>query len=218
MDSAQTVIEKVRRALGRSATPAQVPAPPEIPDTVARLVHSNIGLAELFETRAVKQHMIAEPVSADELVEKTAAFLRERKCRRVMLSDTELLRKFELGDQLDEQGFEARYWSGITADAAYDYDAGVTEVDYAVAETGTLVIRHRPEHGRLLSLVPFVHVAVVQPKQIVPDLIDLFEILAREGVGSGVTMISGPSKTADIEMNTVTGVHGPNVVRVFVLQ
>jgi L-lactate dehydrogenase complex protein LldG len=218
MDSAQTVIEKVRRALGRTTTPAQVPAPPAIPDTVARLVHSNIGLAELFETRAVKQHMIAEPVSADELVEKTAAFLRERKCRRVMLSDTELLRKFELGDQLDEQGFEARYWSGITSDAAYDYDAGVTEVDYAVAETGTLVIRHRPEHGRLLSLVPFVHVAVVQPKQIVPDLIDLFEILAKDGVGSGVTMISGPSKTADIEMNTVTGVHGPNVVRVFVLQ
>jgi L-lactate dehydrogenase complex protein LldG len=218
MDSAETVIEKVRRALGRTTTPAQVPAPPEIPDTVARLVHSTIGLAELFETRAIKQHMIAEPVSADELVEKLVGFLRERKCRRVMLSDTELLRKFEVGDQLDEQGFEARYWSGITADGAYDYDAGVTEVDYAVAETGTLVIRHRPEHGRLLSLVPFVHVAVLQPKQIVPDLIDLFETLAKEGVGSGVTMISGPSKTADIEMNTVTGVHGPNVVRVFVLQ
>jgi L-lactate utilization protein LutC len=185
---------------------------------VARLVHSNIGLAELFETRAIKQHMVAEPVSADELVDKTVAFLRERKCRRVMLSDTPLLQKFEVGDQLDEQGFEARYWSGITADAAYDYDAGVTEVDYAVAETGSLVIRHRPEHGRLLSLVPFVHVAVLDPKKIVPDLIDLFEILAKEGIGSGVTMISGPSKTADIEMNTVTGVHGPNVVRVFVLQ
>ena len=218
MEAAQTVIDKVRRALGRTATPAQVPAPPEIPDTVARLVHSTIGLAELFETRAIKQHMIAEPVSADELVEKLVSFLRERKCKRVMLSDTELLRKFEVGDQLDEQGFEARYWSGITADGAYDYDAGVTEVDYAVAETGTLVIRHRPEHGRLLSLVPFVHVAVLQPKQIVPDLIDLFETLAKDGVGSGVTMISGPSKTADIEMNTVTGVHGPNVVRVFVLQ
>ena len=53
------VIARVRRALGRSATPSEVPPPPEIPDTVARLVHSNIGLAELFVTRAVKQHMIA---------------------------------------------------------------------------------------------------------------------------------------------------------------
>jgi L-lactate dehydrogenase complex protein LldG len=216
--SAHPVIEKVRRALGRTADSPPPPAPPDIPDTIARLVHSNIGLAELFETRAVKQHMIAEPVSAEELPDKLAEFLRERKCRRVMISDTPLLRKMEVGDQLDERGFEARYWSGITADGAYEYDAGLTEVDYAVAETGTLVIRHRPEHGRLLSLVPFVHVAVVQPKNFVPDLIDLFEILAKEGTGSGVTMISGPSKTADIEMNVVTGVHGPNVVRVYVLQ
>lgn len=212
------VLQSVRRALGRSGSAPTPPAPPEIPDTVARLVHSNIGLAELFETRAIKQHMVAEPVSADDLTEKIAGFLRERKCRRVMLSDTPLLQKLEVGDQLDERGFEARYWSGITADGAYDYDAGVTEVDYAIAETGTLVIRHRPEHGRLLSLVPFVHVAIVQPKNFVADLIDFFEILAKDGVGSGVTMISGPSKTADIEMNVVTGVHGPNVVRVFVLQ
>jgi L-lactate dehydrogenase complex protein LldG len=94
----------------------------------------------------------------------------------------------------------------------------VTEVDYAVAETGSLVIRHRPEHGRLLSLVPFVHVAVVEPKNFLPDLLDLMEVLRRDGVGSGVTMISGPSKTADIEMNVVTGVHGPNVVKAFVLE
>ena len=105
----------------------------------------------------------------------------------------------------------------MTADEAYDFDAGVTEVDYAVAETGTLVIRHTPAHGRLISLVPFVHVAIVEPRLFLPDLIDLFEALKKDGTGSGVTLISGPSKTADIEMNTVTGVHGPNIVKAFVL-
>jgi hypothetical protein len=93
-----SVLDQVRRALGRAATPAEVPPPPDIPDTVARLVHSNIGLAELFETRAIKQHMVAEPVSADELTDKLAAFLRERKCKRVMLSDTPLIRKLEIGE------------------------------------------------------------------------------------------------------------------------
>ena len=82
----------------------------------------------------------------------------------------------------------------MTADETYDFDAGLTEVDYAVAETGSLVIRHTPAHGRLLSLVPFVHVAIVEPRLFVPDLIDLFESLSRDGTGSGVTMISGPKQ------------------------
>ena len=118
---------------------------------------------------------------------------------------------------LRDEGFDARQWSEMSADDAYDFDCGVTDVDYAVAETGTVVIRHRPEHGRLLSLVPFVHVAIVEPKCMVPDLIDLFAVLKQDGTGSGVTLISGPSKTADIEMNTVIGVHGPNIVKAFVL-
>ena len=214
----QTVLEKVRRSLGRASTPGSVPPPPKIDEPIARLVSSDIGLADLFITRASAMKMIATPISVDDLLEQMAAFLRERQCTRVMLSDTSLLTRLGVARYLKEQGFDARTWAEITPDEAYDFDAGVTDVDYAVAESGSLVIRHRPEHGRLISLVPFVHIAVVEPKSFLPDLIDLFERLAKEGVGGGVTMISGPSKTADIEMNVVTGVHGPNVVRAFVLQ
>ena len=191
--------------------------PPAIDEPVTRLVHSDIGLGELFVQRASAMKMIATPISVDDLLPAMSGFLRERQCARVMLSDTPLLARLSVRDYLKSQGFDARGWSEITPDEAYDFDAGVTDVDYAVAETGSLVIRHRPEHGRLISLVPFVHVAVVEPKNFLPDLLDLFERLAKEGVGGGVTMISGPSKTADIEMNVVTGVHGPNVVKAFVL-
>ena len=218
MQPTHDVIEKVRRSLGRTGPLTARPVPPKIDEPVARLVYSDIGMAELFEKRAGAQKMLVSLLSVDDLLAQMAAFLRETKSKRVMLSDTPLLKRLEAGDYLDEQGFEARYWSGISADDTYDYDAGVTEVDFAVAETGSIAIRHRPEHGRLLSLVPFVHVAVVEPKHFVPDLIDLFERLRKEGCGSGVTIISGPSKTADIEMNVVTGVHGPNIVKAFVLQ
>jgi L-lactate dehydrogenase complex protein LldG len=211
------VLDKVRRSLGRTTTPASVPAPPKIDEPIARLVHSDIGLAELFIQRASALKMIATAISVDDVLSEMADFLREKQCSRVMLSDTPLLTKLDVAEFLKGKGFDARRWSEISPDEAYDFDAGITDVDYAVAETGSLVIRHRPEHGRLISLVPFVHVAVVEPRSFLPDLIDLFERLAKEGIGGGVTMISGPSKTADIEMNVVTGVHGPNVVRAFVL-
>src|SRR5205807_9270372 len=135
-----------------------------------------------------------------ELLPKLADFLRQKQCQKVMLSATPLLTKLGVADHLSRDGFHARTWDRMTADEAYDFDAGVTDVDYAVAETGTLVVRHSPVHGRLLSLVPFVHVALVEPKTILPDLVDLFEALSRDGTGGGVTLISGPSKTADIEM------------------
>ena len=217
LDSSNAVMERVRRALGRTASLPTPPIPPEIDEPVARLVYSNIGLPELFQKRATEMKMLVEAVSVDELLPKLAGFLREQKVKSAMLSATELLTRLGARQYLSENGFLARDWRDMTADEAYDFDAGITEVDYAVAETGTIAIRHRPEHGRLLSLTPFVHVAIVQPSNFVADLIDLFETLARDGAGSGVTLISGPSKTADIEMNTVTGVHGPNVVKAFVL-
>jgi len=211
------VLDRVRQALGRAGPSKTPPPPPAIDEHLARLVHSAFGLPELFMKRAGEMKMLVEPVRVDEVVARIGVFLAEQKCRRIMLSDTPLLTRLGAADALAGAGFDVRRWADMTADEAYDFDAGVTDVDYGVAETGTLVIRHRPEHGRLISLVPFVHVAVVEPRQLVPDLIDLFDVLARDGTGSGVTMISGPSKTADIEMNTVTGVHGPNVVKAFVL-
>lgn len=216
--SPHPMLDKVRRSLGRSAPLASPPVPPKIDEPVARLVHSDIGLADLFVKQAGAMKVIATPISVDDLLAEMATFLRENNSKRVMLSDTPLLTRLGVARYLKEQGFDAWTWAGITPDEAYDFDAGVTDVDYAVAETGSLVIRHRKEHGRLLSLVPFVHVAVVEPKNFLPDLIDLFERLAKDGIGGGVTMISGPSKTADIEMNVVTGVHGPNIVKAFVLQ
>ena len=213
----ETVLSRVRKALGRDTALRDRPVPPPIPEPIARLVSSDIGLPELFQKRAKEMTMSVEQVRIDELLPRIAEFLREQKCNRIMLSATRLLTNLGAVHFLTEHGFQARTWRQISADEAYDFDAGVTEVDFAVAETGSLVIRHRPEHGRLLSLVPFVHIAIVEPKQMLPDTLDLFERLASEGTGSGTTIISGPSKTSDIEMTLVQGVHGPNVVKAFLL-
>lgn len=94
-------------------------------------------------------------------------------------------------------------------------DAAVTGVTAAVAETGTLVCASGPDAARGTSLVPPVHIVVVGAAQIVADLFDLFEQLGAEGaLPASLCLISGPSKTADIEGVLVTGVHGPGAVEI----
>ncbi len=184
------VLTKVRQALGRREALKVAPTPPELPEHLVRLVQSEIGLPEFFARRAEENKMHVEGVRVEELVGKVAEYLRS--------------------------AFDARTWDQMALDELYDYDCGVTDVYAAVAETGSLVIQNSPEHGRALSLVPAVHVAIVEPKNLVADLVDLFEKLGRDG--GGATIITGPSKTADIEMDLVVGVHGPGKVQIFMLR
>ena len=99
---------------------------------------------------------------------------------------------------------------------------GVTGVDYAVAETGSAVIVARPGVARLASLLPPVHVAVVTSGQVLPGLDELFVLRRRDMLRDPgrdyVNVISGPSRSADIEYTLVTGVHGPGEVHLVLVQ
>jgi L-lactate dehydrogenase complex protein LldG len=100
-------------------------------------------------------------------------------------------------------------------------DVGITSCDCAIAETGTLMMVARPGQERVASLLPPMHIAIVERRQIVPDLIDSFDMLAASGLeqlASNVTFITGPSKTGDIELQLTTGVHGPGKWRVIVVE
>jgi L-lactate dehydrogenase complex protein LldG len=100
-------------------------------------------------------------------------------------------------------------------------DIGVTSVDLAIAETGTLLMRARPGQERVASLLPPMHVAIVERSQIVPDLFDAMNFLHEQGLPnlpSNITLITGPSKTGDIELQLTTGVHGPGKWRVIIVR
>ena len=100
---------------------------------------------------------------------------------------------------------------------------GITSADYCVADTATLVMKTRPGEARSVSLVPSIHVAVIGREQIILDLEELYARLqdeflkGGEGLGRCTTFISGPSKTADIELNMVHGAHGPRALHIFVI-
>ena len=100
-------------------------------------------------------------------------------------------------------------------------EIGISSVSLAIAETGTLLLCSRPGQERLVSLLPPVHVAIVEAAQVVPDLFDAFDRLAADGLQnlpSNLVLITGPSKTGDIELTLTAGVHGPGKWHVIVVQ
>jgi L-lactate dehydrogenase complex protein LldG len=98
-------------------------------------------------------------------------------------------------------------------------ELGVTRAQWGIAETGTLVLESARERHRLVSLLPPVHVALLRAGALLGTL---GEALAATRGSTGapasrtITFVTGPSRTADIELTLVVGVHGPRELHVFV--
>jgi L-lactate utilization protein LutC len=113
--------------------------------------------------------------------------------------------------------------SGITdraelRDLCASCDVGITSADYALADTGTLVMLSSPQEARMISLLPPAHIAVVPRESILTGLDELFSVLPDPAAQtSSMVLITGPSRTADIEQILVRGVHGPGLITVLVV-
>jgi L-lactate dehydrogenase complex protein LldG len=91
-------------------------------------------------------------------------------------------------------------------------DAGITSCDALIAQTGSVLVTSRSAGGRALSALPPHHVVLARRDQLLPDLGAAFELLAQRystGYPSFISLITGPSRTGDIERILVLGAHGP---------
>lgn len=104
--------------------------------------------------------------------------------------------------------------SGPWRDEAERAAVGITVGRYAVAETGSVVLFSGPGQGRLASLLPPVQVTVVREADVLATLAELFQRLSADPLASSVAVVTGPSRSADIENDLVLGVHGPSQVHV----
>lgn len=210
-ETREALLARVRAAL-RHGT-AVVPDPPRVADALARLVPAECDLVDTFVRHATKCGMQVRIVSETELPLRVLEVLAHVGAKRVSITQP------DLAPVLREAGLEAVDGAALSYDAQFDLDASVTGVDAAVAETGSLVCTSGAGRKRGLSLIPPVHVAVVRAADVVADLLDLWPRLRSvDGLmPAGVALITGPSKTADIEGILVTGVHGPEQVFVLVV-
>ena len=104
----------------------------------------------------------------------------------------------------------------VTREAAAGAKVGISEMDWALADTGTLVQDATEVEKRLVSTLPPIHVALVGTGQLLPDLAAVLGRIQPSKAGY-LAMITGPSRTADIERVLTIGVHGPlRLIVVFV--
>ena len=101
----------------------------------------------------------------------------------------------------------------------FNYEVGVTRAQAGIAETGTLVLDSSVERNRLVSLVPPVHIAILDASRIYQTLGETLSALqSGDEVSPAITFITGPSRTADIELTLTIGVHGPQELYVIVVE
>jgi L-lactate dehydrogenase complex protein LldG len=196
--------------LGRIAAVSRRPAPP-----VTRAYRRNGTLTpgarvELFCERVAEYRAeVRRAASVAEAVDETCAALG--------------LQRLGIPSGLPVQWRPARPElvadTGLTAHELDALDGVLTGCTVAIAETGTIALTAGPREGRrALTLVPDVHVCVVEEPRIVelvPEATALLDELVRRE-RRPITLVSGPSATSDIELDRVEGVHGPRTLVVVV--
>lgn len=126
-------------------------------------------------------------------------------------------------DALERAGIEVFRTAPVADDAARavlrqtlaQCDFALVEADYAIAATGTLAMLATPERPSSLTLVPPVNVILVSIERILTDLAAAIAAIGAEAIASHrLALVTGPSRTADIEKRIVLGVHGPRELHV----
>jgi L-lactate utilization protein LutC len=247
MSERDDFLATVRSALGHGADVAPPRPPeatalsqdaPSVRRRAAAILADNEArgdelLLALARSAAEAGWTVARAGSPGEAAEYVAALARKLDATRLVRSDHEVFQQVDLDSSMAGTGVQLTLMAGREGDddisalrsslreRAIAAQIGVTGVDYAIAETGSCVLLAGRGVSRLVALLPPVHVAIVQRGQVLPSLDELFA-LRRDAfldgdLGAYMNIITGPSRSADIEQTIVTGVHGPGDVHMVLL-
>jgi L-lactate utilization protein LutC len=221
--SREAFLERVRRAVQQENRAGRTPVLPE---------RGNIGyqgagadavrrFADECTAAGGNVHLVPDGESAAACV---VGLIQAKQARRVLVGRGDVLDSVGMIERLRVLGLEVVDVGTLSAREAreplFAADLGISGVDQLIAETGSLAILACAENPRSLSLLPPVHIAIADAGQLLPDLFDLFgpEIWGDQpALPSCLSLITGPSKTGDIELRLVTGVHGPGEVHVVLI-
>ena len=164
-------------------------------------------------------HLAATPV---ELANMILEIVLNAKCKLAII-DSYIDNNDEIRSTLTKHGIDAIRIqdSQATLECLSKADVGITHADVVVSQTATVIIKTARDEDRLASCLPRVHIAIVSTTRLVEKLTDATQYLKtnlQTNEPCVISFVSGPSRTSDIEMKQVLGVHGPHEVHVILFE
>ena len=205
-----SIIENIRRSLGRTdQTPLSL-RPAIYESRIPESVDSEIAR---FLGEIKKLSGVGQKISITEIESSIKVLVAEQNIRTATVWNTPFLNQLGITEILQTLGVEL---ISPNADkyAMSKCDLGITEADYLLPETGTLILHSSAEKPRAVSLLPRVHLAIVRPEMLRADM---HQVFAEAKDKNYLVFITGPSRTADIELTVTLGVHGPKNLYVWML-
>ncbi len=225
--SRETILDKLRAA--RRPFADAPPRPQHYLDVTVQADESPAALLERFSRELADLHGEVIPVTGDdEARAKVLELLAAHHATSILAWDFAYIPVEGLEAAIREAGISILQPDAHdelrmeTLAASAEAQVGLTGADAAAATTGTLIFTTAPGKGRLPTVLAPVHVAVIRLDQIVTRLESWLAAQRAAGLSPGETsnvcFVSGPSRTGDIEMELILGVHGPGKVQVIVKQ
>jgi len=212
MTTSQSFLDNLRRNLGRQPGDPLPERPPVFPPPSLGAPAAALDkLLGEINALAGKTCRLADPLEAS-LDEALAGLVQAEQVKVACAWQTPEIQALRVEERLQRLGVEI-VPPGAGKHALARCDLGVTGADFAVPETGTLGLLSSAQKPRMVSLVPRIHLALITPTILRPGLQALF---AEAKLQDYLILITGPSRTSDIELTLTLGVHGPKALYVWV--
>lgn len=205
------VIDNIRHSLGRTD---QTPVSPHPAINESRQPGSIDSEIETFLSEIKKLSGVGQRLLSSEIDNGLKTLVQEQNIRKATVWETPQLRRSGVTEILNSLGVDL-VSPNANKHAMALCDLGITEADYFLPETGTLVLKSSADRPRAVSLLPRVHLAIVRPDMLRADM---HQVFAEAKAHHYLVFITGPSRTADIELTVTLGVHGPRNLYVWMLE
>jgi L-lactate dehydrogenase complex protein LldG len=159
------------------------------------------------EMLGVHFSLVEDNLAATTIVEQT---IERLGAKHVAVSSSDIV------EAITEPITSTQFIENSSAEVLFECDLGITSAQWAIAETGTLVLESEKENSRLTSLVPTVHLCILKASRIRQTLGEILALTSRD-LSRTITFITGASRTSDIELTLAIGVHGPKELHVIVI-